>query len=142
MTPEERDAFLACERTCRVATVGGAGQPHVTPMWYAWDGRALWLYSLSPSRRGAHLRANPWVAVVVDAGTAYDELRGVELAGRVEMVGEHPRTGLACPEVEEPERLWGDRYLGGHGFPYDGRHGWLRLVPEREVSWDFRKLAG
>jgi hypothetical protein len=22
----------------------------------------------------------------------------------------------------------------------DGRHAWLRLVPEKIVSWDFRKL--
>jgi Pyridoxamine 5'-phosphate oxidase len=142
MTPEERDAFLATERTCRVATVGPDGTPHVTPMWFAWDGRAVWLYSLTPSRRGAHLRGNPTVAVVVDTGVSYDELRGVELAGRVELVGEHPRRGEPCPEVEEAERLWALRYLGGQGVPHDGRHGWLRLVPEREVSWDFRKLAG
>ena len=106
------------------------------------DGRAVWLYSLLPSRRGAHLRGNPAIAVVVDAGLAYGELRGVELAGHVEGVGEHPRTGEPCPEAEEAERLWAARYLGGHGFPHDGRHGWLRLVPEREVSWDFRKLGG
>jgi hypothetical protein len=110
-------------------------------MWFAWDGRALWLYSLTPSRRGAHLRANPSLAVVVDTGLAYGELRGVELAGRVEMVGEHPRTGRPCPEVEEPERLFAARYHEGQALPHDGRHGWLRLVPEREVSWDFRKLA-
>jgi hypothetical protein len=24
----------------------------------------------------------------------------------------------------------------------DGRHAWLRLTPEKLVSWDFRKLAG
>jgi hypothetical protein len=23
---------------------------------------------------------------------------------------------------------------------HDGRHGWLRLVPEKITSWDFRKL--
>lgn len=142
MTPEERDAFLAAERTCRVATVGPDATPHVTPMWYAWDGRAIWLYSLAPSRRGTHLGGNPAIAVVVDTGLSYDELRGVELAGGVEMVGEHPRTGRPCPALEEVERLWALRYLGGQPFPHDGRHGWLRLVPEREVSWDFRKLAG
>ena len=25
--------------------------------------------------------------------------------------------------------------------PPDGHHGWLRLTPEKVVSWDFRKLA-
>jgi hypothetical protein len=24
---------------------------------------------------------------------------------------------------------------------HDGRHAWLRVVPEKITSWDFRKLA-
>ncbi len=141
MTPEERDAFLAAERTCRLATVGASGLPHVSPLWFVWDGRAMWISSLTRSRRYADLRANPAAAVVVDAGVEYAELRGVELGGRVEVVGEVPRTGLPCPELDEPERLMAAKYHGGgDGIPHDGRHAWLRLVPEREVSWDFRKI--
>lgn len=140
MTPEEVDAFLAEERTCRVATVGPNG-PHATPLWYAWHGGALWLTSVVRSQRWTDLRRDPRVAVVVDAGTAYDELRGVELRGRVEVVGEVPRTGAPVPELVGPEQLMADRYLGGT-FVHDGRHAWLRLVPDKITSWDFRKLGG
>lgn len=140
MTPEEVDAFLAEERTCRVATVGPNG-PHATPLWYAWHAGALWLTSVVRSQRWTDLRRDPRVAVVVDAGTAYDELRGVELRGRVEVVGEVPRTGAPVPELVGPEQLMADRYLGGT-FVHDGRHAWLRLVPDKITSWDFRKLGG
>ena len=44
MTPDEVDAFLAEQRTCRVATVGTTG-PHATPLWYVWHGGSLWLTS-------------------------------------------------------------------------------------------------
>jgi hypothetical protein len=140
MTPAERDAFLTAQRTCRVATVGAGGRPHVSPLWFVWDGRALWLYSVARSQRGADLGANPRIAVVVDAGVGYGELHGVEFGGRVEVVGEQPRTGLPCAELEEPERLMAAKYHGGGSLAHDGRHVWLRLLPEREVSWDFRKL--
>jgi hypothetical protein len=140
MTPEEVDAFLAEERTCRVATVGPDG-PHATPLWYAWHGGALWLTSVVRSRRWADLQRDPRAAAVVDAGTSYDELRGVELRGRVEVVGEVPRTGEPVPELVGPEQLMADRYLGGT-FVHDGRHAWLRLVPDKITSWDFRKLGG
>ena len=63
------------------------------------------------------------------------------MAGRVEGVGEVPRKGDFNPELETPERLFVERYHGGIGpFPHDGRHAWLRLRPERQYSWDFRKL--
>jgi hypothetical protein len=140
MSPAEVDAFLAEERTCRVATVGPNG-PHATPLWYAWHGGALWLTSVVRSQRWTDLQRDPRVAVVVDAGTSYDELRGVELRGRVEVVGEVPRTGEPVPELEGPEQLMADRYLGGT-FVHDGRHAWLRLVPDKITSWDFRKLGG
>lgn len=140
MTADEVDAFLAEQRTCRVATVGPAG-PHATPLWYAWHGGALWLTSVVRSQRWADLQRDPRIAAVVDAGEAYDELRGVELRGRVEVVGEVPRTGAAVPELDGPEQLFADRYTGGT-VAHDGRHGWLRLVPDKITSWDFRKLAG
>jgi hypothetical protein len=139
MTPDEVDAFLAEQRTCRVATVGTNG-PHNTPLWYVWHGGALWLTSLSRSQRWADLQADPRAAVLVDAGHDYDELRGVELRGKVEVVGEVPRTGEPVPELEGPEQAMADRYMGGT-MVHDGRHAWLRMVPEKITSWDFRKLA-
>jgi hypothetical protein len=140
MTAAEVAGFLAEERTCRVATVGQDG-PHATPLWFAWHGGALWLTSVVRSQRWADLQRDPRVAVVVDAGQDYDELRGVELRGRVEVVGEVPRTGAAVPELDGPEQLFADRYTGG-SVHHDGRHAWLRLVPDKITSWDFRKLAG
>jgi hypothetical protein len=134
MTPAEVDAFLGEQRTCRVATVGPGG-PHATPLWVAWHGGALWLTSVVRSQRWADLRRDPRIAAVVDAGESYDELRGVELRGRVEVVGEVPRTGEPVPELDGPEQLFADRYTGGT-VVRDGRHAWLRLVR------DFRKLAG
>ncbi|HVC72602.1 MAG TPA: pyridoxamine 5'-phosphate oxidase family protein, partial [Mycobacteriales bacterium] len=91
MTPDEVDAFLAAERTCRVATAGADGRPRVVPLWFAWDGRALWLTSLVRSQRWTDLARDPRVAVVVDTGDAYGELRGVEIAGTAAPVGDVPR---------------------------------------------------
>ncbi|MGK5631620.1 pyridoxamine 5'-phosphate oxidase family protein [Streptomyces sp. URMC 123] len=144
MAPDEIHAFLSERRTCRVATVGRDGAPHVSPLWFCWDGSALWLHSLVRSRRWAHLRRDPRLAVVVDDGREYGELRGVELAGRVEVVGEVPRRGApaSSPALERVERLFAAKYFGLTEMPYDGRHGWLRLVPEETLSWDFRKLDG
>ncbi|GGN53219.1 pyridoxamine 5'-phosphate oxidase [Streptomyces kronopolitis] len=142
MTRGELDAFLGAQRTCRVATVGGDGTPHVGALWFVWDGTALWLYSITRSKRWAQLRKDPRIAVVVDDGHEYGELRGVELTGRVDFVGEAPRTGEHCPELDAPERLFAEKYFGMSRMPHDGRHAWLRLTPEAVASWDFAKIPG
>ena len=80
MTPAELDDFLAQARTCRVASMGPDG-PHVAPLWFVWTGGALWLSSLVRSQRWADLARDPRVAVVVDAGEEYQELRGAEIRG-------------------------------------------------------------
>jgi hypothetical protein len=139
MSPADRDAFLAGQRTCRVATASELG-PHLTPLWYVWDGTALWLTSLVRSQRWTDLARDPRAAVLVDAGEDYAELRGVELRGRVEMVGEAPRTGQPDHRLDEPERLFARKYLAGDVMQHDGRHGWLRLQPDKITSWDFRLL--
>ncbi|GAB3478356.1 pyridoxamine 5'-phosphate oxidase family protein [Amycolatopsis cihanbeyliensis] len=142
MSAEEIDAYLAAERTCRVATVNERG-PHVTALWFAWHERALWLYSITDSQRWVDLRRDPRIAILVDSGHDYFELRGAEITGVAEQVGEAPRTGEHCPELVEPEKLFAHKYFGVEELPYDGRHGWLRVTPEKINSWDFRKmLAG
>ena len=139
MSDAELDHFLGGERTCRVATASPRG-PHVTALWYVWDGTALWLTSIVSSQRWTDLARDPRVAVLVDAGEDYAELRGVELRGRVEIVGEVPRTGLPEPQLDEPERLFAGKYAGGDVMHHDGRHAWLRLAPDKVTSWDFRLL--
>jgi hypothetical protein len=139
MTGEERDAFLADARTCRVATIGADG-PHATPLWFGWDGRDLWLYSIVKSRRWADLKHDPRIGVVVDAGVDYFELHGVEITGRAEFVGAAPYTG-GDPELAAIERQFARKYMGGDEMFHDGRHGWVRVVPDKITSWDFRKLA-
>jgi PPOX class probable F420-dependent enzyme len=140
MSPAELDAFLAAERTCRVATAGADGRPHVVPLWFAWDGRALWLTSLVRSQRWADLARDPRVAVVVDTGEEYGELRGVEILGTATPVGDVPRGDADVPELAEPERLFARKYTGTDTYAPDGRHGWLKVVPDKIVSWDFRKI--
>jgi len=140
MTPEEVDAFLAEERTCRVATVGPQG-PHATPLWFAWDGSALWLYSLSKSQRWFDLEHDNRIAAVIDAGDGYAELRGVEIRGRAEIVGEVPRTGEPNDELTKPESLFAQKYNGTPQLAYDGRHAWRKVVPDKITSWDFRKTG-
>ena len=141
MTPEELDGYLRSARTCRVATIGPRGAPHVSPLWFVWDGEALWLNSIVKSQRWVDVQRDPRVGVVIDDGEEFFSLHGVELTGTVTVVGDVPRGSEPNAEVAEAERLFGEKYSGGTFYP-DGRHAWLRVTPEKIVSWDYRKIQG
>jgi hypothetical protein len=141
MTDADLANFLDTERVCRFATVDVAGRPHVAPLWFVWldPEPSLWLYSIITSQRWHDLGSNPVASAVIDSGDSYFDLRGVEILGTVEIVGEVPRTGTSDVRLEEPERRFGAKYSGST-MHHDERHAWLRLRPEKVISWDFRKL--
>jgi Pyridoxamine 5'-phosphate oxidase len=139
MTSLEIDAFLSEERTCRVATSNEHG-PHVTALWFAWDGRCIWLCSVTRAQRWSDLQKDARLSILVDAGREHDELRGVEILGTAEIVGEVPRIGEPVEELVNIELQMGRKYLDGHEMIHDGKHGWLKVTPTKIVSWDFRKL--
>ena len=116
MTPDEIDAFLSSQRVCRVATIGAQDRPHVAPLWFVWDGSALWLYSIVKSRRWTDIQRRPQLAIVIDAGTEYVELHGVEISGTAEVVGEIPRMSTSNDELARPELLFGRKYFGSDMF--------------------------
>ena len=85
MSDAEVLAFLDEERTVICATNGPRGWPHLMPLWYVvrptGDGGAPSCgRGRSPSpRRSANLERDPRATLQVEAGDAYEELRGVML---------------------------------------------------------------
>jgi general stress protein 26 len=133
MTDDERDAFLTTERTLRCATVSPEGDPHVVPLWFVWHDGAIWLNSLKRSRRARDLAAGSKVAMSIDAGEAYGELRGVVIYGRA-------ADAEPGPTLDAVRAIFGEKYWGGVAVPELASHRWLVVRPERIVSWDFAKI--
>lgn len=140
MTAEEIDAFLVQQRTCRIATLGDATGPHLSPVWFVWDGSAVWVHSLVRSQRFVDITRDPRVSVLADAGHGYHELRGVELRGTATIVGKVPQSGETEAALTGTERLFATKYSDGT-MSHDGRHAWLRITPAKILSWDFRKIT-
>jgi PPOX class probable F420-dependent enzyme len=141
MTDEEIRAFLAGPHKLQVATINRDGTPHLVTMYYAPvdDRIAFWTYR--SAQKAVNLRRDPRLTCLVEAGDGYDQLRGVQVTGRAELV-EEPRRVL-----EIGTAIYA-RYLGELDGPvadYVARMATKRVVvivhPERVVSWDHRKLA-
>lgn len=133
LSPEELDLLLATTRVAHVATADEEAGPHVMPLWFVWHDGSLWMNSLVRSRRTRDIAHDARVAVCVDAGEQYAELRGVVFYGTFSQAPEGPELGGA-------QAAFAQKYWGGNEVPSIKSHTWLKLTPERMVSWDFRLI--
>ena len=141
MSAQEVESFLHERRPMTMCTLNHDGTIHAVAMWYGFLEGALAFETKAKSQKVLNLRRNPTITCLVEDGETYDELRGVELVGRAEI-------------VEEPDRMWAlgvsvfERYTG----PYTeemrpmveamlNKRVVIKVNVDRVVSWDHRKLG-
>ncbi len=128
--------FLDEQRSARLATVDSRGRPHVVPIVYVYDGRALYTpidrkpKTVDPAslRRVRNIRSNPHVQVVVDH---YDDDWGslgyVQLRGTAQILegGPEVHTAISLLEAKYPQY----RQLSLEGRPL------IRVIVEQVLAW-------
>jgi nitroimidazol reductase NimA-like FMN-containing flavoprotein (pyridoxamine 5'-phosphate oxidase superfamily) len=133
LSDAELNRLLDTERTLRAATVSPQGMPHVVPLWFVWHDGAIWINSLRRSKRAHDVAAGSEVALCVDTGVEYGELRGAVLYGRF-----RPAENEAA--LAQVKTMFARKYWALDAIPDLDSHEWLVLRPDNVVSWDFRKI--
>lgn len=133
LSQPELNELLTHAHTLRAGTVSPDGWPHVAPLWFLWLDGAVWVNSLRRSRRSRDLAAGSRVAVCIDEGEEYLQLRGAVLYGTFE-------EAVDGGELARVRAAYGQKYWHGASVPELRSHVWLRLRPDKVVSWDFRKI--
>ena len=141
MTAAEVDAFLHGRRSMTMSTISGDGAIHSVAMWYGFLEGCVAFETKTKAQKVVNLRRDPRLTCLVEAGDYYEELVGVTLIGRGEI-------------VEEPERIFelGTSVFSRYVMPYTAElkpavDGMLRnrvvvkLLVDKTVTWDHAKLG-
>ena len=142
MNDEEIQEFLQEQSTLQVATIGQNGYPHLVAMWYILVDHQPVFWTYAKSQKALNLQRDPRLTVLVEAGTRYEELRGVQIRGRADIINERET-------VQRYGELIFERYTG----PLNEQTRALvaaqaakRIIvvvnPIAVTSWDHRKLGG
>lgn len=67
LTRTQVDEFLAEAHTAVVGTIHPDGRPHLTTVWYRWDGEAFWLATNRTTVKYRNLARDARMTVLVDA---------------------------------------------------------------------------
>lgn len=133
LTAEELDEFLSGLWGAQLACVRKDGTPHVVPLWYEWDGEAMWLAASPGASWATYIRDNPHVSVTLDE--PWSPLRRVFLTGVAEEVEEAEVPG----GLDGLRRRLAIRYLGQGAedqSELSDVEGWtaVRIAPSRIVG--------
>jgi hypothetical protein len=146
MTDAERMAFIRSRKTMTIVSNGPGGFPHPMPMWFAIsDDGTVRMTTFRKSQKVLNLQRDPKVALLVEDGTEYAELRGVVLYGECEVVDDVDVvkdtlidiTGGEAAATPEGREAMGKVIMGTAA-----KRVCLRVKPSRIVSWDHSKLEG
>ena len=143
MTDDEQRTFLAEGKDLQVASINADGTPHLVTMWYLVDNGDLCFWTYGKSQKVVNLRRDPRITVLVATGEKYEELRGVSVAGRAELVEDLDEVFRFGEGVYE--KHWGpiDNDLVREGVHTMGaKRVLVRVKAEKVVTWDHSKLAG
>jgi PPOX class probable F420-dependent enzyme len=108
-------------------------QPHVTPVWFAWDGESLFISAFISTRKAREVSKNPRISVLIDTN---EPTRAVLLEGMAEVIA-------GVGEVEQISEWIYARYVGEAEVKKDPYAGWahdpenriIKLRPEMVYGW-------
>lgn len=143
MTDEEIWPFIESRQSLQVATLNKDGSPQLTTLWFAVVDGAIVFETFTKSQKIVNLKRDPRIAVLVEDGTTYEQLRGVSINARAELVDEPAAVERYAahivrknnPEVAEEMVPQAARMLAQ-------KRTVVVIRPERIASWDHRKLGG
>lgn len=138
LSPQEQLAFVRARRKAALATLDQDGCPHLVAMTVGIKDGVYYMTSYAKAQKVLNIRRNPKVALMIEAGEAYAELKGVMVRGSCEII-----------EGAEAVRDAWDVISGIDGAPRRRetndsapKRVVLKVTPHKIYSWDHSKLAG
>jgi PPOX class probable F420-dependent enzyme len=146
---DDRAAFLEAGHTIVVGSIGRDGTPHLAPMWYVMqDGRVVFR-SFTKSQKIVNLRRDPRISVLLETGEAYEQLKGVMIRGRAELIDDPAYTlsvyGLLAAKyamVGGQPVVLDEEALNAAFGRYAEKNTSVVVHAERIASWDHTRLGG
>ena len=144
LSAEEQEHYLARAPTVILVSIGRDGYPHAVPMWFVVEADGcVYMTTYARSQKVVNVRRNPKVALLVESGLRYEDLKGVLIRGHATVIEDADlclrlllrmhadHSSKALPEdAEDVMRAQARKRVV------------LKVSPERVTSWDHQKLGG
>ena len=124
----------------RIARLGTSNpitnQPHVTPVWFLWDGTFVWISAFISTRKAKDVARNPRISVLIDDHSTDKSIRAVLLEGKTELIDDPKLVRSYATKIYL-------KYLGEDGIKEKDPASWIidpenriiKLFPDKVFAW-------
>ena len=145
LTEDEQRELIENGRIVVVSSLGPRGWPHVMPLWYVPREGEVWVWTYAKSQKVRNLERDRRATLLIETGTEYDELRGVQIEAEAELIRDIDRIvgfakQLTIRYSEGIESVEGDAAAGLEAQA--PKRVAIHFHPRRIATWDHRKLGG
>jgi len=145
LTPDEQAELLDRERVVIVSSLGPRGWPHSMPMWFTVRDGEIWIWTFAKSQKVRNLERDPRATLLIEAGTEYTELRGIQIEAEAELIRDTPTVAefgkeLTIRYAEGIDSIEGDAAAALEA--QSAKRVAIRFEAKRTATWDHRKLGG
>jgi len=145
LSEDEQRELLDEQRIVIVTSNGHRGWPHSMPMWFLVRDGELWCWTYAKSQKVMNLERDPRATLLIETGTEYTELRGIQIEAEAELIRDTDRVldfakELTLRYADGIDEL-GDDAAAALEAQAPKRVA-IRFEPVRTATWDHRKLGG
>ena len=146
LSEEDISSFIRSAKTMILVSNGRNGFPHPMPMWFAVDEEErILMTTFRKSQKILNMQKDPKVALLVESGVAYQELKSVLIRAEAEIIDDPEYTAEVMSRVSifrgDARAEQKDLVLQG-SLRQAPKRVVMRFKPLSVVSWDHGKLQG
>ncbi len=144
MSEEELSSFLQKQISLQIGTINKDGSPHLTTMWYLYDGENFIFHTYTKSQKIINLKRDSRITLLTEAGNQYSDLQGIIVYGNAEIINGKD----SLEEVIRYMEMVGEKYIKDEdGAQYiEGmklqapKRSVVIVKPSKFISWDHTKI--
>ncbi len=144
MSEKELSTFLQKQISLQIGTINKDGSPHLTTMWYFYDGENFIFHTYTKSQKIINLQRDPRITLLTEAGSQYSDLQGIIIYGNAEIINGKDN----LEEVTRYMEMVGEKYIKEEdGAQYiEGmklqapKRSVVIVKPSKFISWDHTKI--
>ena len=144
MSEEELSSFLQKQISLQIGTINKDGSPHLTTMWYLYDGENFIFHTYTKSQKIINLKRDSRITLLTEAGNQYSDLQGIIVYGNAEIINGKD----SLEEVIRYMEMVGEKYVKDEeGAQYiEGmklqapKRSVVIVKPSKFISWDHTKI--